>query len=85
MGVLNAYFFGLLFTVIFLFLGWYFLRAILAVLPGEIDTSLRIFKAVLFGAGIGAMVWIFLKRKNIKFAVVGVLLGAVILLMKGLG
>lgn len=76
LGVVNALFFGIYFSAIFFFLGKYILLSVSSPIPFQLNFSASLLKPVLLGAGLGAMFWLFLKKKTVGFALIGSLLSA---------
>lgn len=80
-GLLNAFFFGIWFSAIFFFLGKYIMLSGLNNFPFKPQISLELLKPTLLGAGLGAMFWLFLKKKTFRYALWGSFLSVILLLI----
>ena len=80
-GVLNTYLFGVVYVALFFLVGSFVLKEVLNRVPLQIETYLHFFKPMLLGAGVGAMFWIFVKRKTAKHTFLGVVLSAIIIFL----
>jgi fructoselysine and glucoselysine-specific PTS system IIC component len=84
LGVFNAYVFGVVFSAIFLFLGNIFLTSVIQFIPLEVDSIFRLGKAVLLGAGVGTLLWLFMQKTKAKFVVLGVLVSVTVLIINSI-
>jgi len=72
LGVFNTYIFGLISSASFFILGNVFLTFIIRFIPIQLDSAFRLGKAVLLGAGVGILLWLFMRKSKIKYMVLGV-------------
>lgn len=85
LGVLNAFFFGLVFSAIFLFFGKVILTFIIQILPLQWDPIFWLSKAILLGAGMGAFLWLFSQKSSIKYTIFGAGFSAAFLIVSSIG
>lgn len=81
LGVANAFVFGICFSAGFWVLGQYLLLPLVQSVSPALEQQISLVKTVLFGAGIGAMAWLFVNRSTLRFSILGAVVGWVILLM----
>lgn len=84
LGVFNTYIFGLISSAIFLIFGNVFLTFIIRFIPIQLDSTFRLGKTVLLGAGVGILFWLFMQKSKVKYMVLGVLASTVVLIVNSI-
>jgi mannose/fructose/N-acetylgalactosamine-specific phosphotransferase system component IIC len=82
LGVVVAFIFGVAYCWVFFLLGEQALSYVLDKIPPQIESNLVYTKPVLFGAGIGAMIYSFVNKKSLGFAGLGMIAAVLFLLLK---
>ncbi len=81
-GVLSAFVFGCLFSMLFFVVGRAGLDAAISGIGTRLEAALAFTQPVLLGAGIAVVVRLFVRKKTVGTAVVGAIAGALILYLK---
>ncbi|MFQ5604961.1 MAG: PTS sugar transporter subunit IIC [bacterium] len=82
LGAVNAFLFGVLFVVVFWWIGRWGSFFILENLTPVFDRALQFIKPVMLGAGAGMLLWHFARKSRVHFPVIGFLLSGGILFIK---
>ncbi len=83
LGVFNAFLSGCLFVAIFFALGVNLLPGVLDLMDARFERAFSFAKPILLGAGLGAVLKIFVKRKTVSLATLGAALSTLFVFMKG--
>lgn len=84
LGVGNALIFGIFFSASFWLLGNYIMPPFLQSFTPAFEQRLDLLKMTLLGAGVGAMMWMFVTKTTIRLTILGAGIGSLILfLLKG--
>ena len=81
-GAMMTFFFGIVYTALFFVIGKFICPLIVNSLPSQLEVGMRLLKPALLGAGIGAMYWLYFKKSSMNVMLLGILFGAIIILVK---
>jgi len=84
LGVVNALFFGIFFSASFWLLGKYIVPPLVQSFTPAFEQRLDLLRMTLLGAGMGAVIWMFVTKTTIRLTILGAGTGSLILfLLKG--
>ncbi|MFQ5636588.1 MAG: PTS sugar transporter subunit IIC [bacterium] len=78
LSVLGAFTFGVVFCALLFVISLNLCDSLLEMSSLTATWNVTLFKPILLGAGMGALIWHFLQRKALKFTAIGAIIGTVI-------
>lgn len=82
LGVVAVFIFGVVYCWVFFELGEKIIIYMMDKIPSQMESKLVLIKPILFGAGIGAMMYSFINKKTVGLAGIGIVVAAAFLFLK---